>query len=134
MKLKLIMTMLVIFGTTGAVYATPLKPEKCPNVSALQVTSFDEVEQIAGYWYASINSNNFDTNDKWSFLIQIKSADDENDATTKALEAVKTLRLEEGPINLDEVESGCFYASSQNDKAGAFTPPRFSSNIASLIR
>ncbi len=137
MKLKKMTAILtILFGMSSVVHAMIPKPEKCPSVSTIQATSFDIIKQKKNSengWEAWINSNNFDTNNDWVFMLDIPNANDEKDARAQALEAVKGLRLFEGPEDMWDFWY-CSYMNGQGYGAVAVTPSIPPSKAISLIK
>ncbi len=134
MKLKQITAMLtIIFASSGIIHA--MEPEKCPSVSAIQTVNFDDVVQMEnGNWIAGIRSNNFDTNDRWMFFVEINNADNENAARAEASEAIKSLQFQLGPQGPFDVYWACRYTTSKGYIASSITPSIFNiSKAASLV-
>lgn len=114
--------------------ANTTKPTSCPSVPALQaIGSIDTVKEN-DQWYGAVKSNNFGTQDQWTFAIGSFSATDENDAKQQALNAISSLTFITGPVafNVEGQDRWvCLYKDSSGHTAGTITPvmPTFRSWI-----
>lgn len=124
MKLRIMNTVLFLSLSQFSFAASPPKPNSCPSVSALQTIGVTEIIK-EGLWYGAVKSNNYDTNDKWTFSIGNFKATDENDAKQQALQAVSALTLQTGPVafNINGQDSWvCVYNDRAGHLASAITP------------
>ncbi|HAT3977615.1 TPA: DUF4949 domain-containing protein [Legionella pneumophila] len=125
MKLKIINAILFLSLSQFSFAAPHEKPNSCPSVSGLQAVGISEVVQEDGLWYGTVKSNNYDTNDKWTFAIGAFKATDENDAKQQALRALNSLTFETGPVafNVEGQDRWvCLYKDSFGHSAGTITP------------
>jgi hypothetical protein len=125
MKLKLIASIVsTALLTVSAAHAMPAKPDKCPGANSLQSISFEAVEQDNdGTWAAGVMGNNYDTKDRWTFVIGKIQANSESDAKAKAVEAAKSLKFRQGPLPIEQYGVwACVYSNAKNYPAITVTP------------
>jgi hypothetical protein len=125
MKLQIITTILFLSLSQFSFAVQPDKPNNCPSVSGLQDVGVSDLVEENGFWYGAVKSNNYDTNDKWTFIIGAFKASDKNDAKQQVLHAINTLTFEAGPIafNIEGQDSwACLYKDSSGHSASTITP------------
>lgn len=128
MKLQIISAVLLVSLSQFSFAANAPKPNNCPTVSALQTVSITYVEQNDenGLWSAGVLSNNYQTNEKWSFAIGEFNATNEIDAKHQATDSLLSLKLQQGPLpfKINGEDSWiCLYSDGSGHTAGAMTPP-----------
>ncbi|WP_131783118.1 DUF4949 domain-containing protein [Legionella gresilensis] len=125
MRLKIISAILSL-SLSQLIFASPTeKPNTCPSVSALQAVNVSDVIKADGHWYGFVKSNNYGTNDKWSFVIGEFSATNKNDAKQQILRAVNSLNFVLGPspFEIQGQESWvCAYKDGSGHSAATVTP------------
>lgn len=104
------------------VFAAQQEQPACPDLNKIKATKLDFVEPSIGGWMAVILHNNFDTKDKWSFLIYLKHATNHEEAVIEARDTINAL------TNLDhpEYEGGlwnCYYTGPNTNPGIASNPP-----------
>ena len=109
--------------TFSAAHAVTPKPEKCPSVSALQAISFEgfEKDNDDGTWAGGVLGNNYDTNDRWTFVMAKIPASDEVDARAKAIDAMSTLKAAPEPVERNGYWV-CFYPNDKSYFSFSITP------------
>ena len=127
MKLKLFTSVLAsaLLAATTA-YASPAKPAVCPEASAIKAGGVELAQKAQdGTWVAAVISNKYSTKDSWTFVIGKIKATDEDDATTKALAAMKSLKFTQGPfpVKVQGYEGwACAFTDNKNYPAVTVTP------------
>lgn len=125
MKFKLLCTSMILFLSQSALAEMPPRPEKCPDVSAIQSRGVADIERgnAPGKWFASVLSNSYHTKELWTFVLGPIEATDENDAKNKAVTSLASLTLEEGPLPVEWLNRWvCTYNNKSGYSAVAVTP------------
>lgn len=93
--------------TTFAFYG---KTERCPSPAAIRLAGLNYAYKVSnGKWEVGMSYAYFDTQDPWLFFIQDFEANDTDVAFDKAFAALSTLRFNNGPIDLPDGTSRCYY-------------------------
>lgn len=88
-------------------------PTVCPSAAYIKATTFDVIKQgrYSNLWIAMQSHQKYDTSGDWTFIFELQ-ADDKEEAYRKANDALRTLKLMEGPSGMDYVWF-CQYQSDQ---------------------
>ncbi|STY28339.1 hemin binding protein Hbp [Legionella wadsworthii] len=125
MKLQVMNAVLLLSLSQFSFGALPPKPNACPSVSALKAIGVSDMIKEDGQWYGAVQSNNYNTTDKWTFVIGAFRATDESDAKQQALRAINSLSFLSGPeaFNMDGQDSWiCGYKDRSGHTAATITP------------
>ena len=130
MKLRIMSSVLLLSLCHTSFADLPPKPASCPSISAIQAIGITYIEQDDGAWYAGVLTNNYATNDKWTFALGSITAASESEARQKATDSLASLTLQRGPMPTNFEKWVCLY----NNKAGyntvAITPAMYPLNAA----
>lgn len=100
------------------------KPAKCPSIESIQAVGLGDVLPDPYGWglWTGTQTSNYDTNEKWEYIITFTAALDENEAREIFTNAMKTLKLLQGPVISESGSWNCSYAmQSKRIRASAFT-------------
>ncbi|VEG90021.1 hypothetical protein [Legionella spiritensis] len=91
-------------------------PEKCPSVESIIQKSKLIYSSITFDGMSSIDSHSskFDTEQDWMIAIWVDNAKDTNDAALKAKNALKSMTLVEGPLQIRPNAWSCSYDNDLN--------------------
>lgn len=121
-----VMNLVLALSLSQLSFATPnTQVENCPSVQALQTVGVSQVHQEQGFWYGAVQTNSYDTNDQWTFIIGAFRAKNETDAQKEAEHALNSLSFQAGPesFDIDGQESWvCLYADKAGHQAATVTP------------
>jgi hypothetical protein len=124
MKLQTI-SAVILLSLSLSSFAAPAKPSSCVSVPAIQAVGVGIMTNEGGAWYGHVESNNYSTNEEWSFNIGSFMAVDESEARDKAVNALSSLTYLQGPVSikLDGRDSWvCIYKDTSGHRAGMITP------------
>ena len=120
-----------IFLTAGIAFFLSMnawadnKPSACPSVAAIKKIglSGNIIQDNDGKWYAGRTSQNYETKEKWTFVIGGITAANKVDAMKKAKDALATLCYRSGPKKAPANKWLCLYDNNKHYLSGAVTPP-----------
>ncbi len=82
-------------------FASPI-PKGCPSIASLQPVAIDEFKEMeAGAWFGIVRSNDYQTDNKWTFIVIVPGAN-ENEAKQNTSIILSRLNLIEGPEAYEE--------------------------------
>lgn len=134
MKLQVISAFILLSLAQFAFASPSAKPNRCPSVSAIKNVGFTTIAKAKGLWYAQVQSNHFQTDEEWSFIISGFKAANKSDATNQVTNAMNSLYLyQEDPFpshQPDGVERwACLYKdrtkNASEHLAETHTPPAY---------
>lgn len=101
------------------------KPERCPDVSAINAVKFKQsnVKNENGAWTMSSGIRQFDTKEAWMFILYGIQAENQKEAFDKGLVAIKSLTYMQGPEEVMLGSWACAYRTSEGYMATAVTLP-----------
>lgn len=123
---KYLLTLLVILLPIGCLAKDEAIPRKCPDVKLIRQVGINNrlFKDSNGLWYGGRSSQYYNTNQHWTFIIGNISADDNDEAHRYANAALKTIRLDRGPMQgRDRNEYVCLYMNHLDYLALTVTPP-----------
>jgi hypothetical protein len=135
MKTKLLVAASILAFATAA-QALPPKPAKCPGAAAINSVglSKDVVAQDKdGLWVVGVMKNKYDTKDAWTFVVGRIDAKDAKDAFKKASATLPTLKFQQGPIAIQQLNKwGCAYSTDAGYVAISVTPQLQGMSLSSV--
>ena len=117
--MKKILFISIALLLNSATWAAQSKPEKCPSVDAIQASGFDASAKEESGYYTVCKTSNYDTHDKWTFLIYHIKASSRDEATEKATLALQTLSGNPEPTYING-HFGCHYDTKSDYYANAY--------------
>ncbi|MHB1949006.1 MAG: hypothetical protein ACYCQI_12940 [Gammaproteobacteria bacterium] len=121
MKGKLLGTLVILFLSQIAQAHATARPEKCPEVKAIQSAGITSLEQRHSEWFGSVESA-FETEYQWTFMLGPVVAESAAQARDKLIATLATLTLLNGPTPYAHI-SICQYNTEQGVEAAAVNPP-----------
>jgi hypothetical protein len=102
----------------------PPKPAKCPGASSIASFGVDVVESDKdGTWVAGVLSNNYDTQNAWTFALGKISARNANEARDKAMDSLGSLSFRYGPVAVEQYNVwACLYGTAEGYMGVTITP------------
>jgi hypothetical protein len=125
MKLQVLSAALLL-SLSQFSFAAPPQPAHCPSISALQAVGVSVIVKEKEGWVGFVQSDNFATSEKWSFMIGAYKAKNKDDAKNKITHAISFFSLEKGPLLFDvngKESWVCLYKDKLGHVASTMTPP-----------
>ena len=87
---KILLCTLAALSVTPITWAQQPRPEGCPSINAIQTVGFDSAGKDNDH-YSVCQTSNYDTSNKWTFVIWRVNASSQYEAYSKAIAALATL-------------------------------------------